>query len=70
MELGNENHISPGYFAKFKPMAEAIWAKDPDIILVVGDDSYEKLISDPYNFDGAGITTLAGQKQTGCCPNP
>ena len=48
-----------------KPLAEAIWAKDPEIILVVGDFVYGQPIQDPFNFRGAasGITSLAGQQR-------
>jgi hypothetical protein len=41
-------------------MALAIWAKDPQMILVVGDFAYSRPIEDPYNFRGAPrIRTLA-----------
>ena len=42
-------------------LAEAIWAKDPEMILVVGDFVYSRPISDPMKFDGAAsrITSLA-----------
>jgi len=64
LELGNEERVDAGYFARFKPLAEAIWAKDRDIILVVGDFAYGKRIEDPWKFDGAagGITSLAAQR--------
>lgn len=65
IELGNEERVDDDYFKKFKAVAEAIWAKDPSIILIVGDFSYHKVITDPFNFSGAdsGITTLAGQQK-------
>ena len=64
-ELGNEERVDDKYFQKFKALAEAIWAKDPAIILVVGDFAYSQPIQDPLNFRGAasGITSLAGQQR-------
>ena len=45
-------------------MAEAIWAKDPGVILVVGDFAYDQPIVDPYNFSGApNIKSLAAHKK-------
>jgi Alpha-L-arabinofuranosidase C-terminal domain/Domain of Unknown Function (DUF1080) len=65
IELGNEERVDEMYWQKFKPMAEAIWAKDPAIILIVGDFAYHRVITDPFNFTGAdsGITTLATHRQ-------
>ncbi len=65
LELGNEERVDDQYAAKFAALAEAIWAKDPDIILVVGDLMYGEPIRDPFNFRGAasGITTLAAQQK-------
>jgi len=65
IELGNEERVDDSYFAKFKAVAEVIWAKDPSIILIVGDFEYHRVIADPFNFTGAdsGITTLAGQQR-------
>src|ERR1019366_4348999 len=64
LELGNEEAVNEDYWKKFKPLAEAIWAKDPAIILVVGDFAYDKVIQDPYNFSGAPtIKTLAAHKK-------
>jgi hypothetical protein len=65
IELGNEERVDDNYFAKFKAVAEVIWAKDPSIILIVGDFSYHSVITDPFNFTGAdsGITTLAAQQK-------
>jgi len=42
-----------------------VWARDPDIILVVGDFAYNRIITDPFHFTGAdgGITTLAAQQK-------
>lgn len=65
LQLGNEERVNEDYWRKFKPMAEAIWAKDPQIILVVGDFAYHEPITDPFNVRGAvsGITTLAAQQK-------
>ena len=52
LELGNEEAVNEDYWRRFKPLAEAIWASDPDIIVVVGDFLYERPIKDPYNFSG------------------
>jgi len=63
LELGNEEIVDEAYFARFKPLAEAIWTKDPDIILVVGDFDYKELIEDPFCFTGSRISSLAGQQR-------
>jgi alpha-L-arabinofuranosidase len=39
IQLGNEEAINDRYWQRFKPLAEAIWAKDPNVVLVVGDYS-------------------------------
>jgi Alpha-L-arabinofuranosidase 1 domain/Alpha-L-arabinofuranosidase C-terminal domain len=65
IELGNEERVDVKYAAKFEALAKAIWAKDPEVILVVGDFAYGRPIQDPFNFHGAasGITSLAGQQR-------
>jgi alpha-L-arabinofuranosidase len=64
IELGNEEAVNEDYWRKFKPLAEAIWAKDAGVVLVVGDFAYDKVIEDPYNFSGApSIRTLAAHKK-------
>ena len=64
VELGNEEAVNEDYWKRFKPIAEAVWAKDPGVILVVGDFAYDKPIVDPYNFTGApSIKSLAAHKQ-------
>jgi hypothetical protein len=65
IELGNEERVDEKYAATFEQLAKAIWARDPDLILVVGDFCYGEKIQDPYKFGGAagGITSLAGQKR-------
>lgn len=65
LEIGNEERVDENYFQKFKGIAEAIWARDPKIILVVGDFAYSQRIKDPFHFNGAAsrITTLAAQQK-------
>ncbi len=65
LELGNEERVDDKYAAKFEALAKAIWAKDENIVLVVGDFVYSEPIGDPFKLKGAasGITTLAGQQQ-------
>ncbi len=65
LQLGNEERIDQAYFEKFRALAEAIWAKDPHVILVVGDFVYNQPIVDPYDFGGAEsrITTLEAHRQ-------
>jgi Alpha-L-arabinofuranosidase C-terminal domain len=57
--------VDEGYFKKFKPLAEAIWKKDPDVVIVVGDFDYREVIRDPLDFRGSssGITTLAAHRR-------
>jgi hypothetical protein len=65
LELGNEERVDEKYAEKFEALAKAIWAKDKNIIPVVGDFAYGKPIQDPFHFSGAdsGITTLAAQQR-------
>lgn len=65
VEIGNEERVDESYWQKFKGIAEAVWSKDPDIILVVGDFAYKRPIQDPFHFTGAdsGITTLQAQQK-------
>ena len=64
LQLGNEEAVNEVYWQKFKPLAEAIWSRDPDIVPVVGDFAYGQHITDPYKFAGApSITSLAAHKQ-------
>ena len=64
VELGNEEAIDDAYWEKFRPMAEAMWAKDPALILVVGDFAYNKVIADPYRFEGgAAASSLAAHRK-------
>ncbi len=65
IELGNEERIDDAYFNKFKALAEAIWPKAPDLILVVGDFAYNQKIVDLEKFGGSEsrITTLAAHRK-------
>jgi hypothetical protein len=65
LELGNEERVDSTYYQKFQALAQAIWAADTNITLVVGDFSYSQSITNPFNFGGAasGIATLAAQQQ-------
>lgn len=57
--LGNEETIDLSYWTRFRLLASAIWAKDPQIVLVVGDFSYDQVIVDPFKFTGGRrIATL------------
>jgi alpha-L-arabinofuranosidase len=53
LELGNEEAVDENYWQHFRAVAEAVWAKDPDLTLVVGDFAYNDRIKDPFNFRGA-----------------
>jgi hypothetical protein len=65
IELGNEERVDENYFQRFRQIAEAVWAADPEIILIVGDFVYGQPIADPEHIQGAasGITTLAAHKK-------
>jgi hypothetical protein len=63
LELGNEERVDEKYFARFKPIAEAIWARDPKITLVVGDFFYHQQISDSMHFQGGAVSSLAAHKR-------
>jgi len=65
LELGNEERVDEKYAEKFEALARAIWAKDPKMVLVVGDFAYDRPIADPFQFAGAAsrITTLAAHQR-------
>jgi Domain of Unknown Function (DUF1080)/Alpha-L-arabinofuranosidase C-terminal domain len=65
LELGNEERVDEKYWERFRAIAEAVWAVDPDIILVVGDFAYSQPLSDPERVKGAasGITSLAAHRK-------
>lgn len=64
IELGNEEAVDESYWKRFEAQAKAIWAKDPQVILVVGDFAYNGRIKDPFNFPGAPrIKSLAAHRK-------
>lgn len=65
LQLGNEERVDDRYAARFEALAAALWARDTNVVLVVGDFVYGQPIRDPFNFRGAasGITSLAGQQR-------
>jgi hypothetical protein len=64
IELGNEEAVDETYWRKFEAIAKAVWAEDPQIILIVGDFEYRSPITDPLNFQGAPrITSLAAHQK-------
>ena len=65
IELGNEERVDDAYYQKFERLAPAIWAKDPNVILVVGDFQYERPITDPMHVEGAAskVTSLAAHRR-------
>jgi hypothetical protein len=65
LELGNEERIDAAYVDRFRPMAQAIWAKDPKVTLVVGDFVYDHVINDADHITGAasGIENLAAHRE-------
>jgi len=65
VSLGNEEKVNAAYAAKFKALAETIWAKDKNMVITVGDFLYNDAISDLGRLTGAasGIKDLDGQRQ-------
>lgn len=65
LQIGNEEQVNENYWVKFKAIAEAIWAKDANLILVVGDFAYTQVIKDRFNFSGADgrITNLSAHQK-------
>jgi len=57
--------VDEKYAARFEALAKTIWAKDKEVVLIVGDFVYGSAIRDPLKFSGAfsGITSLAGQQK-------
>ncbi len=53
VQLGNEEAVDEAYWQRFKPLAEAAWAQDPNVVLIVGDFEYRQPIIHPDDFDGA-----------------
>ena len=48
IEFGNEENVDAIYARRFKAMAEVVWAKDPDVRLVVGDGCFTRPVPPPY----------------------
>ncbi|MFO1062323.1 MAG: alpha-L-arabinofuranosidase C-terminal domain-containing protein [Pirellulales bacterium] len=64
LEIGNEEAVDEKYWLRFRPIAEAVWASDPNLVLIVGDFEYREPIRDPLNFKGAPrIQSLAAHKK-------
>ena len=64
LELGNEEAVDETYWRRFEPLAEAIWEKDPAIVLIVGDFEFKRPITDPDRVEGAPrIQSLAAHKK-------
>lgn len=64
LELGNEEAVDARYWERFRPIAEAVWAEDPAIVLIVGDFEYKQPINDPDRVEGAPrIESLAAHRQ-------
>jgi hypothetical protein len=65
LELGNEERVDEKYWDRFRAIAEAVWAIDPEIILVVGDFVYGQPIADPDHIKGtaSGITNLSAHRK-------
>jgi hypothetical protein len=65
IEFGNEEAVNEAYWQRFEKVAAAVWAKDPQVIIVVGDFQYERPITDPMRVERAAsrITTLAAHKK-------
>ncbi|MFD4555365.1 RICIN domain-containing protein [Streptomyces sp. NPDC058469] len=54
IEFGNEEKVDSTYATRFNNAANAIWAKDPSIIVTVADVEYTNVIADPDHVTGAG----------------
>ena len=65
IQIGNEDKVDVSFAMRFNRIANAIWAIDSSLTLIVGDFEYKDIISDPMHVTGAtsGITSLAGQKR-------
>ena len=65
LEFGNEERVDGHYADRFEAVAKAVWAKDPRMVIVVGDFQYERPIADPDHIAGADskITTLSAHRR-------
>ena len=62
IQFGNEERVDEAFADRFIAACRGVWSVNPEIIMVVGDFDYNKVIDDPYQLPerstGAGITTL------------
>ena len=62
IQFGNEERVDEAFADRFIAACRGVWSVNPEIIMVVGDFDYKKIIDDPYQLPerstGAGITTL------------
>ena len=65
LELGNEERVDAAYAAQFAAIADAVWARDPKLILVVGDFEYVDPIAEADHLTGATskITDMDGHRR-------
>jgi hypothetical protein len=65
LEFGNEERVDEKYWERFRAVAQAVWAVDPGMILVVGDFAYGRPITDPDRVTGAAsrITNLSTHRK-------
>ncbi|MBB3207095.1 hypothetical protein FHS27_002914 [Rhodopirellula rubra] len=65
LQLGNEESVDQAYWERFEPIARALWNRDPNLILIVGDFQYDEPILDLYSISGAagGIHSLKTHQQ-------
>jgi alpha-L-arabinofuranosidase len=64
IEFGNEERVDADYATRFNDAANAIWAKDPSIIVTVADVGYADVIADPDYVTGAasGLGSLSAYR--------
>ncbi len=64
IQIGNEDKVDQAFAGRFNAIANAVWALNPDVTLIVGDFEYKEVITNPNRFTGnsSGITSLAGHK--------
>ncbi len=64
IQIGNEETVDAHYVERFREIAGAIWARDPDIIVVVGAFAFNEYIDNTYDFGGAPrIRSLAAHEE-------
>ena len=64
IEFGNEEYVDANYATRFNNAANAIWAKDPSIIVTVADVGYTNVITNPDHVTGAasGLGSLSAYR--------